>query len=195
MPPESTLDFRMLHSSDDWIRHLSALAGPGTAPDLDGMPPTVLREGDPDATLWRAACAAPGDPAIVAADGLLASRPGDSLASSGGYAALEVWTECELGALHALARFARRHPAASRDARLAELVAWHLEHTQPDNATNRPWALHVFLREGSPEARLYAETLLHNATASDARHEPLTRWILLDSVRELRALHVGPGAP
>jgi hypothetical protein len=53
----------------------------------------------------------------------------------------------------------------------------------------------VFLREGMPEARLYAETLLHNATASDARHEPLTRWILLDSVRELRALRVGPGAP
>jgi hypothetical protein len=80
-------------------------------------------------------------------------------------------------------------------ARLADCIEWHLEHTQPDNATNRPWALHVFLREGTPEARLYAETLLHNATASDARHEPLTRWILLDSVRELRALRVGPGAP
>jgi hypothetical protein len=84
MPPESAPEFRMLHSHDDWIRHLTALAGPGTAPDLDGVPPTVLREGDPDATLWGAACAAPGDPAILAADGLLASRPGDSLAASGG---------------------------------------------------------------------------------------------------------------
>ncbi len=195
MPPESAPEFRMLRSHDDWIRHLTALAGPGTAPGLDGVPPTVLRAGDADATLWHAACAAPGDAAIDVADRLLAARPGDSLAASGGYAALEVWTECELGALHALARFARRHPAASRDARLAELVAWHLEHTQPDNATNRPWALHVFLREGTPEARLYAETLLHNATASDARHEPLTRWILLDSVRELRALQGGSAAP
>lgn len=195
MPPESTPDFRMLQSLDDWIRHLTALAGPGTAPDLDGVPPTVLRTGDADATIWLAACAAPGDPAIAEADRLLAARPGDSLAASGGYAALEVWTECELGALHALARFARRHPAASRGARLDDLVAWHLEHTQPDNATNRPWALHVFLREGTSETRLYAETLLHNAAASDARHEPLTRWILLDSARELRALRGGPGAP
>jgi EAL domain-containing protein (putative c-di-GMP-specific phosphodiesterase class I) len=78
---------------------------------------------------------------------------------------------------------------------LGRLVEWHLEHTQPDNATNRPWALHVFVRAGAPEARLYAETLLHNATASDARHEPLTRWILLDAARELSALRDAPGAP
>jgi hypothetical protein len=62
-----------------------------------------------------------------------------------------------------------------------------MEHTQPDNATNRPWALHVFARGGDPESTLYAETLLHNVTASDARHEALSRWILLDCVRELSA--------
>jgi EAL domain-containing protein (putative c-di-GMP-specific phosphodiesterase class I) len=81
-------------------------------------------------------------------------------------------------------------PTAARAARLEALCRWHLEFTQPDNATNRPWALHVFARAGEPEWTLYAETLLHNATASDARHEPLTRWILLDCVRELR-----PAAP
>ena len=75
----------------------------------------------------------------------------------------------------------------ARVARLEELRAWHMEHTQPDNATNRPWALHVFARVGDPESALYAETLLHNVTASDARHEPLSRWILLDCARELTA--------
>jgi hypothetical protein len=195
----------MLRTDDDWIRHLTALAGPGTARGgpasalavhpLDGPPPTVLRAGDPDATLWRAACAGAGDESLGAADTLLAARPGDSLAASGGYAALEVWTECELGALHALARLVRRHPSPARAARMDALVEWHLEHTQPDNATNRPWALHAFVRAGAPEARLYAETLLHNATASDARHEPLTRWILLDAARELSALRDAPGAP
>jgi hypothetical protein len=45
--------------------------------------------------------------------------------------------------------------------------------------------VHVFAKSRAPEAILYAETLLHNVSASDARHEPLSRWILLDAVREL----------
>ena len=77
----------------------------------------------------------------------------------------------------------------SHDMPLAELRAWHLEHTQPDNATNRPWALHAFVAAGDPESLLYAETLLHNVAASEARREPLTRWILLDSAQELE-LHL-----
>jgi hypothetical protein len=180
----------MLASIDEWIRHLTGLAGPGTMPDLDGLPPTVLAPGTPDTVLWRAACAPQDAAAAAEADRLLAARPGSSLVDSTGFSALEVWTECELGALHALARWVRVAPTAARAARLEALCRWHLEVTQPDNATNRPWALHVFARAGEPEWTLYAETLLHNATASDARHEPLTRWILLDCVRELR-----PAAP
>ena len=155
-------------------------------PDLDGSPPTVLGPGTPDTVLWRAACAPHAADAAAEADRLLAARPGSSLVDATGFSALEVWTECELGALHALARWVRLAPTAARAARLESLCRWHLEFTQPDNATNRPWALHVFARAGEPEWTLYAETLLHNATASDARHEPLTRWLLLDAVRELR---------
>lgn len=76
-------------------------------------------------------------------------------------------------------------------ARAAEAIRWHLEHTQPDNSTNRPWALHAFLLadDGSGDASLYAETLLHNMRATDARTEPLSRWILADAARELRLAH------
>jgi hypothetical protein len=65
---------------------------------------------------------------------------------------------------------------------------WHLDNTQPDNATNRPWGLHVFLLEGSAEGRVYAETLLHNATAIRAQVTPVSAWILADAAAELRAV-------
>lgn len=183
----------MLDSPAAWIRALRAAAGPGTVPDLEAPPPSYRRAGDPDDVLWRAA--AGGDPGLAAADRLLAARPGSSLSDAGAFLALEVWTECELSALHALGRIVRRHPSPARSARLGELLRWHLEHTQPDNATNRPWALHLFAAPRLPEASLYAETLLHNVAASDARHEPLSRWILLDSARELEALPAPHGAP
>jgi hypothetical protein len=175
----------MFASPDQWIRALRAAAGPGTLPDLDGAPPSFRNRKDADAVLWDAAAAGSAPGALDAADRLLAARPGWSLADAEGYLALEVWTECELSALHALSRIVRLHPTPSRRARFDELCRWHIEHTQPDNATNRPWAVHVFARSRAPDAILYAETLLHNVSASDARHEPLSRWILLDAVREL----------
>ncbi len=175
----------MFASNARWISALRDAAGPGTLPSPDAMPPAFRRAADPDGILWPVAC---GDlSGLEAADRLLAARPGSSLADPGAYMALEVWTECELSALHALGRVARLHPSPARRARLGELLAWHLEHTQPDNATNRPWALHLFAMQGSPESVLYAETLLHNVAASDARHEPLSRWILLDAARELES--------
>jgi hypothetical protein len=175
----------MLTSTHDWIRHLRAAAGPGTEPDLDAAPPCVLAGGGPDEVLWPAALPGAGPRLRGEADRLLAARPGTSLADGTRFLALEVWTECELSALHALSRLVRAEPTPARAARLEELRRWHLEHTQPDNATNRPWALHVFARAGDAESSLYAETLLHNMAASDARHEPLSRWILLDAARQL----------
>ena len=103
-----------------------------------------------------------------------------------------MWAECELAALHALHRLSRGSADARLRDRVQEAVRWHLEHTQPDNSTNRPWALHVFLLAddavcgGSGDAALYAETLLHNMSATEARNEPLSRWILADAARELR---------
>jgi hypothetical protein len=103
---DSTLstDIRMLSSINHWIRHLQGVAGPGAMPDIDGLPPAVLAGGGPDGVLWPAALAGADAAAVDAADRLLAARPGQSLSDIAGFRALEVWTECELSALHALAR-------------------------------------------------------------------------------------------
>ncbi len=72
----------------------------------------------------------------------------------------------------------RRHDRSDWHAQAEAVRDWHIENTQPDNATNRPWALHVFLLAGSPEGRHYAETLLHNALVTGP--EPFCAWILMD---------------
>lgn len=178
----------------DWIRLLETKAlPPGDAGAVTELPPdpTLLAGDRGEQRLWRA-CR--GEPIDVGP--LLAGRSGSILAPDA-YLAIEVWAECELAALHALHRLARQ-PGQDRAAlvrRAREAALWHLEHTQPDNATNRPWALHLFAARRAPESALYAETLLHNVAASDARHEPLSRWILLDSARELEAASAAHGAP
>ena len=189
---------------EQWIDHLERLAGPGAGP----LPPdpTLASGTRGEQLLWRACAEGPTDGATAdaaypqtpapresteaAVDALLAARTGPILAPDA-YLAIEVWAECELSAVHALHRLARRATGArriARTSRLAEAIAWHLEHTQPDNSTNRPWALHAFLiaDDGSGEAALYAETLLGNMRATEARDEPLSRWILADAARELR---------
>lgn len=172
----------MLSSPSDWIAHLRACAPAEGLSPLAGLPPAVLEGPGIDGLLWRATA----DPALAAAiDAALAARPGGSLVDQGRFRTLEVWTECELSALHALWRLCRVFPTPARRGRLAELCAWHLDHTQPDNATNRPWALHVFAMAEGPENQLYAETLLLNFEASSARSEPLSRWILRDAANEI----------
>ena len=146
--------------------------------------PSLLAGTRGEQVLWRAAA---GEALEV--DAILGARTG-ALLPPDAFLAIEVWVECELAALHALQRLVAADPerAAARTARLREAIAWHLEHTQPDNATNRPWALHAFLLadDGGGAAAFYAETLLQNALATEARDEPLSRWILADAARELR---------
>lgn len=176
---------------EDWIRLLEHHGGASATL----LPPDrTLFSGDrEEQRLWRAVA---GEPIDV--DSILGSRSGAILATDA-YLAIEVWAECELAALHALHRLARVGTSGDaaigdvgrgvrRRERLREAIHWHLEHTQPDNSTNRPWALHAFLlsEEGRGDAALYAETLLQNALVTEARDEPLSRWILADAARELR---------
>lgn len=170
-----------------WVAHLLAVSGLARSRD-SAPPPAALRPARPgveslDLLLWR--CAA--DPAVAVPPELLVPSiaPLRAWLSDG---PIEVWTEVELSSLHALWRLARLRGDARLRGRAVSAMRWHLEHTQPDNSTNRPWALHAFLLadDGSGEAALYAETLLHNMTATDARSEPLSRWILADAARELR---------
>jgi hypothetical protein len=187
---------------DQWIQLLEHHAGEPSAPALPDaaaqrvsalapLPPdpTLLSGNRSEQQLWRACAGEALDPWKA-----IRSEAGSLLAPDE-FLAIEVWAECELSAVHALHRLVRERSTQGMETeplarRLTDAVRWHLEHTQPDNSTNRPWALHVFLLadDGSGEAALYAETLLHNVLATHARHEPLSRWILGDAARELRML-------
>jgi len=125
----------------------------------------------------------------VNVDALIAEPTEGSLLPQGLYRAIEVWTEADLCGLHALWRLARERGRDDWQARCECVRAWHLEHTQPDNATNRPWALHVFLelwlRRGDVDGRMYAETLLHNCMSMTGEPDALSAMILQDAAREL----------
>jgi hypothetical protein len=178
----------------DWITHLERLGNP-SGEAVPTLPPdrTLLAGTRGEQRLWRLCAgetAPDADPTAVIAS-VLGDRRGSLLAPDA-FLAIEVWAECELAAVHALHRLARELRAPHLLDRAHEAILWHLEHTQPDNSTNRPWALHAFLLadgpvcQGSGDAAFYAETLLHNMSATEARNEPLSRWILADAARELR---------
>jgi hypothetical protein len=187
----------MTHESSNtrarWSAHLLQVSGLDARPDAP-PPAAALRAGRPgveslDLRLWR--CASEADLAVP--PDLLQAAAGP-LRPWGSDGPIEVWTEVELSSLHALWRLARLRREPRMRHRAVAAMRWHLEHTQPDNATNRPWALHAFLQEGSPEGEAYAGTLLHNALAHGGAPEPLSAWILMDAAVELSRDPSSPGA-
>jgi hypothetical protein len=106
---------------------------------------------------------------------------------------IEVATETELAALHALS-----HAGNAARSRVEAASDWIVHNIQPDNATNHPWAVHVFLQRafesGSVEHRLYAETLLHNCVVSLGRADRFSALILLDSGRTLKSIDTASAA-
>lgn len=118
---------------------------------------------------------------------LLPGTPRDLFDSSAAWDAIEVWTEAELCALHALSHHVRAD--ASLAPRIDSAIDWLMENVQPDNATNHPWAVHVFidrwLRLRDQNCRMYAGTLLHNAQVGLGRPDRFSAVILLDGGRWL----------
>lgn len=175
-----------------WSRLLDALSrAAGQGPESDaGPPPSLLRPARtgvaPEGRLWASALAGG-----VPEDGLVDLGADGPLWDSVRWAAIEVWTESELCGLHALGRLRRAVPAIAPavSRRLRSAIRWHLEHTQPDNATHRPWAVHLFLSHPDPEVDLYGQTLLHNFEAA-GRGDRDAAWILADAAREIR---IDPG--
>lgn len=114
--------------------------------------------------------------------------PMDRVGAMGG---IEVWTETELGALHALLWGAVLENNKSRLAAVLAHARWHIEHTQPDNATNRPWAIHLFMAlaelDDSAEARMYAQTLAHNCRVALGVPDVISAQILFDAADALGA--------
>ncbi len=103
---------------------------------------------------------------------------------------IEVWTEIELASLQALWWHARRSGRPEVSTRARSHARWLMDEIQPDNGTNRPWAIAVFAElaaEGDIDAMLYAETLLHNCQVLLGRPDLLSTVILLDASRLLAA--------
>jgi len=121
----------------------------------------------------------------VNVDRIISGPTPGPLLPRGLYKTIEVWTDADLSAIHALWWLSRRYSRADWMQRVAEVRDWHVENTQPDHATSRPWALHVFLLAGTPECESYAETLLHNCLAMSGRPDALSAWILIDASRAI----------
>jgi hypothetical protein len=182
-----------------WAAHLRAIARPvvdaGPDPEPTALarivaavvrrhpapPPAPLApHATPAERLWHARLDADVDvETIVRMDGA------GPLIDRSAVVTVEVWTDAELAALHALWCLAASHDHPEWRERVNAARDWHMEHTQPDNATNRPWALHVFRLADTPESVHYAETLLHNCMAMTGTPDPLSALILLDAADAL----------
>ena len=195
---------------ETWIGLLRQVAGPSdhseTGSDFDRDPPPIRPFGTDDPAVRAWSLLDSSDPDVAAA-GLLELAGGRSEDPVGPRPflperedlATEVWTECELSVLHAVWRVvlgtrATGAPASHLVSRLAgrvqEAVDWHLDRTQPDNATTHPWAIHAFLELGRPSAEAidYAGSILHAVEAAGSARgavDPLSRWIMLDAANEL----------
>lgn len=144
-----------------------------------------------DLRLWALAVAPAGLPHVSVASLVDLSGAGP-LAPDLRVRGIEVWTETELCALHALDALALRTGEAAIATRCDRAVAWLLREIQPDNATNLPWAAQVFVRRwcerGDEPALLYAQAQLHACRVSlgvpDARSALILRHaaMLLDAL-------------
>ncbi len=75
----------------------------------------------------------------------------------------------------------------------ADRVLADLRELQPDNATNHPWAIHVFVRlaRSAPDpserdaALIHAQTQLHSCQVAMGRPDRLSACILLHAARSL----------
>ncbi|MCC6676493.1 MAG: hypothetical protein IT436_05055 [Phycisphaerales bacterium] len=162
-----------------------------------GVPAPVAEPSSPtpDVRAW-AAVARDQDPDRLELEGsgpLLYGR--DPSRESEG---IETATEVELAVLHALWRRATRKNHPRFDHRAMSAARWAVATLQPDNATGHPWAVAVFIElwiaSGDAEARLYAETLIHNSLVGAGAPDRFSAVLLLDSAWLLRDTDRGIGA-
>jgi len=150
--------------------------------------PSVLAESSddsPDTVLWRAVLENK-----IYEHAAFSDDPGP-LWPEGVNQGIEAWTLTELRGLHALWWLAVQSKSDSLRGHALECAAWHVAELQPDNATNRPWAVHVFAvlaaERDDAQADLYVQTLLHNALITGGgRPETVSAAILLDAADALK---------
>ena len=164
--------------------------------DLVGVPaPPEPGDATPDDALWYAL--AHGTPNVA---DLVRPDAGPLLRDPADQTSIEVRTESELIALHALSEVASRRENHGLHARCRAAALWHLAELQPDNATNHPWAIQVFIRLACDEAHtdtgasalVHAQTQLHSSQVALGRPDRLSACILLHAARSLER---APGRP
>jgi hypothetical protein len=167
---------------DDFL--VAALTG--VMPPPPPPPPAGHPAESADLALWRLAAGRAGEP-----EPFLRREPVGPLLWHAPGTTIEVLTEAELAALHALWTIARLNQREDLVFRCFAAAEWHLDELQPDNATHLPWAIHVFvmlaLTRGRADAGLDAETRLHNALtgAGGGRPDARSAMILEHAAREL----------
>lgn len=140
---------------------------------------------------WRLASGEPNWTDLVRpGDGPLLLDPEDESVG------VEVRTEAELSAVHALHRLGQHHRDTAAIDRAFAAARWHTDVLQPDNATNHPWGIHAFLELAisaadpavAGAARAHAGTLLHNAMVALGHPDRFSALLLLDSARALESV-------
>lgn len=154
-----------------------ARASPGTTPDLTRL--------DPEEATWWAL----HDPRVLDNAGIDLATTGPlfpALRDRG----IEWWTQAELSGVHALSTLGLRAKNPAILARVERSATWLLEEVQPDNATQWPWAVHIFAaiaihasrdQATRTAARHYAQTLVHNAIVNSGAPDPFAACILWSS--------------
>ena len=201
MTPERP-DFSLRSTWVALFRQVASNPSNPTEPHDPGQGPPPIRpfgNDDPSIEAWSIAMQA-GDPSAASRlMGLVGEAADDEPApmlAPRDDLAIEVWTECELSVMHAAWRIVIKADGdsgvAGLEQRVKSAIAWHLERTQPDNATTHPWGVHAVLELGSPwmEAADYAASMIHAVEASShvsTGLDPLSSWILLDAAAGLEA--------
>ncbi|MCL4220032.1 MAG: hypothetical protein KJZ65_01545 [Phycisphaerales bacterium] len=148
---------------------------------LSGVRPEPLDTESLDVRLWWALFD-DGETPEIETSGPLTCRRDDQ--------GIELWTQIELGALHALWDLAIDRCDAGLRARCLEATCWHVAELQPDNATAHAWALHGFAicagECGLEEAWVHAEMLLHATMVGRGRPDRFSACLMLDAARTLR---------
>lgn len=88
----------------------------------------------------------------------------------------------ELAILHAASSYAVQNEDRALASTVARSTRFHLAETQPDHATNQPWALFAFL--WNPDTQPMADEMLHTLKmrTDDAKLSPLTLMLLADAL-------------
>ncbi len=205
-------------TTESWIRKLRAVAAlnpvrgaqvadeAGNTRALDGLvvarlsgepAPSIRADETPDERLWRSVVDNSIDPSPLLEEFRRMPRSdldSGSLVPRALAPAVEVWTETEFASMHALAWLSISRSSPELLDRALDAARWHVTHTGPDNATNRPWAIHLFVllseRDNAPEAALMAESLLHFCQISGGRPDRVSASILEDGADALERLAV-----